>query len=342
MLRCLLIAFALLAACGCARGPRMLRVEGASMGTTWSVTVPPSRATDADALRASVQRRLDGIVAVMSHWDSGSELSRFNRAQSGVRLALSPDLFEVLRHASALAADTGGAYDPSVGALVNLWGFGPRGGRAHAPPPAEIAAALGHTGWTRLQLDPGTRSALQPGGVELDLSSIAPGFAVDRIADLLLDAGIENFLIELGGELRAHGRRPGGTDWQVAIESPPTVGGEPVGDESPPAAVLALRNRAMGASGDYRHVFEDAGHRYLHTLDARDGYPVRHRLAAVTVVADDCMHADAWASALMVLGDEAGPRFAQARGIAAVFLVRDGPRWTRHETAAFRALGVLR
>ena len=202
---------------------------------------------------------------------------------------------------------------------MNLWGFGPEGEARRAPPsPEAIRAAQTRVGAWRLILDPRTQRVLQPGGVFVDVSSLAPGHAVDRLAAALRAHDVEDFLVELGGELRAAGRKPDGSDWRVAVETPPRTGGAAATHE----LVIVLRDEAVGSSGDYRVGFEHEGRRYSHTIDPRSGEPVEHGLAAVSVIAPDAMQADALAAALLVLGPDAGWRFARSRGVAAVFTER--------------------
>jgi thiamine biosynthesis lipoprotein len=270
-------------------------------------------------LRARLESELERLAGQLSAWRPDSALSRFNDAAPGTWSVLPEDLFEVLAHALALARDTEGAYDPTIGPLVNAWGFGPQGAPRHQPPTrAELDAARARIGAWRLVLDAPTRRALQPGGVFVDVSSIAPGFAVDRLAATLRSEGIDDYLVELGGEVRAGGRKPDGSDWRVAVEAPPDA----ALDASTFDLVIALRDAAVGSSGDYRTGFVHAGRRYSHTIDPRSGEPVRHALAAVSVIASDAMQADALAAALMVLGPDAGWEHARARGLAAAFTVR--------------------
>ena len=315
-----------LALAGCASVPQPLEIGGASMGTTWSVKVAAPGA-QRDALVAGVTARLDALVDEMSAWEPASALSRFNRAAPGSDHLLSPDLCAVLAHALALARETDGAYDPTVGALAVLWGFGPDAAARAAPPArAEIDAARARVGWRKLAFDPSTCHAWQPGGVLVDVSSLGPGYAVDQIAALLDAAGIGSYLVELGGEMRARGARPDGQPWRIAVERP----GNPAAQD----VILALRDAALGSSGGYRSGFTHEGRRYSHTLDPRTGEPVQHALAAVTVVAETALAADALAAALLVQGPEAGFDFAQAHGVAAVFTVRDGTGIARRATPA--------
>ncbi|WP_235839964.1 FAD:protein FMN transferase [Derxia lacustris] len=300
---------------------------GERMGTRW--TVKFARPADASptpalpALRAAVERELDLVIAQMSVWDADSDLSRFNRAPAGHWQTLPEPLFEVLDCALDLAARSAGAYDPTVAPLVRLWGFGagqPRDERPQRPPPrAEaIAEARARMGWQRLQLDRERRALRQPGGIELDLSSIAKGHAVDRVVACLAALGIRDALVDIGGELRASGQRPDGQPWRIAIEPPDLTF-----DAELPPRVLALREQAVATSGDSWHVFECDGRRYGHTLDPRSGWPLAHRLAAVTVLHASCMRADALATWLAVLGADAGLALAERLGIAALFVERD-------------------
>ncbi len=315
-----------LALAGCASVPQPLEIGGASMGTTWSVKAAAPGA-QRDALVAGVTARLGALVDEMSAWEPESALSRFNRAAPGSDHLLPPDLCAVLAHALALARETDGAYDPTVGALAALWGFGPEAAPRAAPPGrAQIDAARARVGWRKLAFDPSTCRARQPGGVLVDVSSLGPGYAVDQIAALLDAAGIDRYLVELGGEMRARGARPDGQPWRIAVERP--------GDPAAQDVILALRDAALGTSGDYRSGFTHEGRRYSHTLDPRTGEPVQHALAAVTVVAETALAADALAAALLVQGPEAGYDFAAARGVAAMFTVRGDAGSARRATPA--------
>ena len=311
-------------------------LRGPTMGTTWSVTlaVPPGRA--AGDLQRAVQDEVDRVVAQMSTYAPDSDLSRYNRAPAGSWQELPAEFFGVLSYALELARDTGGAYDPTVGPLVNAWGFGP-GTHAHrVPSDADIDAARARVGWQRVELDPAARRAFQPGGSYVDLSSVAKGFGTDQVARRLEREGVADFLVDISGELRAHGRRPGGGDWQVGIEKPgAAVGAATSADEI--ARVVALRDRAIATSGDYRHFFEDGGRFYSHHIDPRSGRPVEHRIASVTTIADDCMHADSIGTALMVLGPERGMDWARERGLAVLMILHDGERFVERATPAFDA-----
>lgn len=304
-------------------------LAGATMGTTWSarLALPPGLA--APAARMAIQRALDEVVAQMSTWDEASDLSRYNRAAPGWH-ALPGDCLHVLRHALELAAATGGAYDPTVGPLVNAWGFGPPPHPSEPPSAATLQAARQRCGWRRIRLDPAIHGVWQPGGAYLDLSAIAKGYGVDRAAQALDGLGIAHYLVEVGGELRARGRRPDGQPWQVAVEVPD-------GSDDHVLA-LALRDRSIATSGDYRRYRDTAAGRYAHTLDPRTGRPVDNGVASVTVVHAGCMQADALATALTVLGERDGLAHAHRHGLAALFIVRDAQHLRLAASDAFAAL----
>ena len=312
------------------RGSVTHQLDGRSMGTSWRVLVAAPAVPD--DLAARLQRELDEIVAQMSHWEPDSVLTRFNAAPGGSWHALPPAFFHVLSHALALAQDSGGAYDAGAGALVNAWGFGAHG-RYNQPGFAPPAAARIDALLARppLQVDRATRRVLQPGGVELDLSSIAKGYAVDRMAQLLQGLGLPHHLVELGGELRGAGMKPDGQPWWVVIESVPdgAAGG---------AARVALHGLALATSGDYRRYFQYGERRVAHTIDPRSGRPLENGVAAVTVLHAECMAADALSTALTVLGPEAGLAFAEQRQLAARFLLRDGAAVRAVTTSAWRAM----
>lgn len=307
-------------------GGRVHELGGETMGTTWSVRLV---ADDIPAgLFAGITRVLGQVVAQMSTWEPGSDLSRFNAAPAGTWHDLPEDLFTVIEHALLLAEHSGGAFDPTIGPVVDLWGFGPGGGRS-VPAPDRITAALARCGWRRLLLDRDRRRALQPGGLYMDLSGIAKGYAVDLVARGVGEAGIAAYLVEIGGELRGHGVKPDGTPWWTALETPAGIASE---------TIVALHGLSAATSGDYRKFFIDGETRYAHTIDPRTGRPTAGDLASVTVLHPDCMRADALATVLGVLGVMDGMAWARERGVAARFLSRDGVGFRERTTPAFDAM----
>jgi thiamine biosynthesis lipoprotein len=282
------------------------------MGTSWTVKFGvPAGGLDANALRASIQDELDRITQQMSTWETDSTITCLNQAEPGW-YQVPKELFHVLSHALDVARETDGAYDPTIGRLVDLWGFGPNGTVAAPPSSHDIQAALVHTGWHHAALNSDHDGVWQPGKLQFDLSSIAKGYGADRIAVVLDQYAVGHYLVELGGELKARGLNPQRSSWALAIEIP---------DESQDFPIW-LSDHAVATSGDYRRYFEHHGQRYSHTLDPRTGLPLDHQLASVSVVHRECMLADAWATAMLSLGPEQGPAYARANQIPALFIHR--------------------
>nr|WP_312294931.1 FAD:protein FMN transferase [Brevundimonas diminuta] len=307
-------------------------LSGETMGTTWSVRlVPPPGAAQGD-FAAAVEEELARIVAVFSPWEVDSEICRFNAAPAGT-WALSDDFWALLTQALDLADDVSGAVDPSLGALVDLWGFGPPGPRSvllPLPSDEEIEAARAVSGWQKLRLHREAQAAIQIGGMKLDFSGIAKGHAVDRVSDRLSALGATSHLVEIGGELKGRGVKPDAQPWWVEIEA---VAGSPA-----PRTVAALVDLAMATSGDGRRAFTHEGRLYSHTLDGATGRPVDNGLAQVTVFDASAMRADALATALTVLGPIEGPELAEALGLAAHFTQRTPDGLIERMTPAFAAM----
>ncbi len=307
-------------------------LSGETMGTTWLVRlVPPPGAAQGD-FAAAVEEELARIVAVFSPWEADSEISRFNAAPAGT-WALSDDFWALLTQALDLADDVNGAVDPSLGALVDLWGFGPPGPRSvllPLPSDEEIETARAVSGWQKLRLHREAQAAIQIGGMKLDFSGIAKGHAVDRVSDRLSALGATSHLVEIGGELKGRGVKPDAQPWWVEIEA---VAGSPA-----PRTVAALVDLAMATSGDGRLAFTHEGRLYSHTLDGATGRPVDNGLAQVTVFDASAMRADALATALTVLGPIEGPEMAEALGLAAHFTERTPNGLIERMTPAFAAM----
>jgi thiamine biosynthesis lipoprotein len=335
-----------------ALGARLQGLEGTSMGTSWRVLWladgGDAAASGPEAkVRAAIQAELDLVSAQMSHWRADSCLGRYNRAAPGTAVQLPEAFAEVLRAALSLAELSDGAFNPAAGALVNLWGFGPSSDLQdptqackrydepgfEPPTPAAVNAALARCGWRALRFD-GQDGIVQPGGLLLDLSAIAKGYAVDRVALRLQALGLDHVLVEIGGELRGAGYGLGGQPWWVELEMPadsspavPSSSSSSPPSWSIPTALprtrLALHGLSVATSGDYRRCYTHEGQRLPHALDPRSGHPITHGLASVSVVHAQCLWADAWSTALTVLGLEAGLALARAHGIAALFVQRE-------------------
>ena len=299
------------------------------MGVTWSAQAVLPFGVAPEQARRAVQARLDRLIAEVSHWEPDSALSRFNRAAAGEWVNLPDDLWTVLDAGLALAARTDGAFDPTLGRLVDLWGFGPEGSRLGTPTDQAIDALRADAGWLRLELSPDDRAARQPGGLSLDLSGIAKGYGVDLVVQTLAELGVGACLIEIGGELRGAGVQPDGQPWWVEIETPPDLA------SAPSPIRLALHGLAVATSGDYRIARSVDGRRLAHTLDPRTGAPLADAAASVSVIHETCMQADALSTVLTVFGPEVGLAFAETKGVAARILTRNGEE---HLSSAFRAM----
>lgn len=330
----LLVVLMLWTAAAPVAAAQLQRLHGRTMGTTWSVVadLPPKHATE--VLQQGIQAELDRVDGQMSTYKPDSDLSRFNRAPAGTWQRLPPEFFTVLRHALQLAKDSDGAYDPTVGPLVNLWGFGPDQRPRQPPTRQAIAQARSRVGWWKVQLDPAAHRVRQPGGAYLDLSAVAKGYGVDQVARYLQRMGVRAYLVEVGGELRAHGRKPDGSVWRVGIERPDAAAGAVI-DAGELIDTIALDERAIATSGDYRHVFEDGGRYYSHHIDPRSGYPVPHEVASVSVLADDCVQADPLGTTLSVMGADKGMAFARSRGLAVLMIVRTPQGFVQRMSPAF-------
>lgn len=314
------------------------RYGGSTMGTSWTLKVAwGNAAAIPDAVvRDAVQAALEGVDRRMSLYRPDSELSAFNRHPSGRPFEASADLARVLGAAAEISDWSAGAFDVTVAPLVQAWGFGaePRRG---VPPRAVIVAEQREVGYRGIRVDaPRGAVTKASGGIQADLGGIAKGYGLDAAAAELDALGVASYMLEVGGEVRTRGVNGVGLPWRIGVEQP---------DASPRRArlVVPLSGLSMATSGDYRTFFEQDGRRYSHALDPRRGRPVEHELCSVTVVAGDCMRADALATALIVLGPERGAALAESAGIAAYFVTRTAPgRYRDGMTRAFAALRPLR
>jgi thiamine biosynthesis lipoprotein len=320
--------FAACALSACSREP--VSLTGATMGTTWSVVyIEPTDAPDVEKLWSGVQDILDEINNSMSTYQADSEISEFNRQPPRKWVRPSPAFFQVLLTALDVGARSGGAYDVTIAPLVDLWGFGPGGeGAAVVPPEQEVAALTERVGQRNLRLDADKGRIMKLGDLSLDFSSLAKGYAVDRLARWLLEQGIARFMVEVGGEMRLSGLSGRGDAWRIAIEQPDS-------SVRAAAAAMSLTDVGIATSGDYRNYFEVDGQRYSHMIDPRTGQPVAHDLVSVTVVHPECMVADAWATALVVLGAERAMAVAREQGLAVYFIRRAGDGFVHSHTPLF-------
>ncbi len=308
-----------------------LHMSGRTMGTTYNVKYRPTRDTPSlKAMQIEVDTLLAEINHTMSTYDPESELSRLNRLRTTDWVSASTSLRDVLKAALEIGAQSEGAFDITVGPLVNLWGFGPELHPDRVPLETDIAAARMRSGLDKVSLHE-TQPAIRKHrpDVFLDLSGIAKGYGVDRVAELMTAHGIEHYMVEIGGEIRVRGLKEHNTPWRIAIE-------KPLSGERSVHTVLGLSDIALATSGDYRNFFEIAGRRYSHTINPATGWPVDHHLMSVTVLADTSMRADAWATAFQVLGPERGMAIAERLNLPVLFVIERDGRFEERACCSFQ------
>jgi thiamine biosynthesis lipoprotein len=310
----------LLGACGdAADGKDPIVITGPTMGTAYAVKLYDAAAViDTGALQSQIDGLLERINDQMSTWRPDSELSRFNNNRDTAWFPVSAETAFVVEAAAGISALSNGAFDVTVGPVVNLWGFGPDRGKTEAPSLQQIEEAMKRVDYRQLAVraSPAALRKQRP-DLYVDLSAIAKGFAVDEVARLLDERNIQSYLVEIGGELRARGSKPDGLPWKVAIE-------QPLSGERSVQSIVALRDHAIATSGDYRNYVEKDGKRYSHTINPRTGRPIAHGLASVSVIAASAMRADALATAIMVMGPEEGYRLAVQEALAVQLIIRSG------------------
>ena len=304
------------------------------MGSAWTVKIAGPVPLDEAVLRAGVQARFDAVDQALSTWRSDSALSRFNRHAGSGWVDVDPELAQVLAYALSLAQLSDGAYDVTVGPLVNLWGFGPDPASYRVPDEAAIAAARARVGWRRIEVDVERQRARKPPQLQVDLSSLGKGRGVDRVAEYLDAHGVTNYLVDLSGKLRARGRNARGAAWQVAVEQP--APDDPSGAARTVPAVVTLRDESIATAGDYRRFFESGGRHYSHIIDPHSGFPVTHATRSATARGANCMQADALATLLMVMEPGAALRVAAEQGIPALLIQRDDSGFRLVRSAAWR------
>ncbi|NVO56258.1 FAD:protein FMN transferase [Rhodobacteraceae bacterium B1Z28] len=319
--------------------PEVVRLSGETMGTTFNITAIGEDLDEA-TLAQAVEATLAEVNAKMSNWDSNSEVSTFSASISTDPMPVSEEFAQVLAAANEVHEKTGGAFDVTLGPLIELWGFGPRTPEDPVPSDTDIQAALNGVGQNRLltlDREAGTL-AKSDARVGINLSAIAKGYGIDAVATTLRDAGIEDYLVEIGGDLVAKGQNDQDEAWRIGIEKP-EAGAQSV------QLIVSLDDLGMASSGDYKNFFEQDGVRYSHIIDPTTGRPITHHTTSVTVLADNAMMADAWATAMLALGQEKGLELAEKHKLAVYFISRDVTGGdeayiTVHSTAFKDALGT--
>jgi len=304
--------------------------QGNSMGTSFSIKAS-QLPKDKTVLQVQqlIKRRLSDINQAMSTYIEESELSQLNNKHSIQAQTVSPELFKVLQTAEKISQLSKGAFDITVAPLVNLWGFGPDVMLYQAPKLEKISALLAQSGYQKLHLNAEQNTVQkQVPELSMDLSALAKGYAVDEVALVLEQQGIKDYLVEIGGEIRLKGLNLQANKWRIAIEKPNI-------HQRELQKVLPISNIALATSGDYRNFFEQDGQRFSHTIDPRTGSPITHKLASVTVLHEWSMYADAWATALMVLGEDLGYKIAEEQKLAAFFIIKTEQGFAERATPLF-------
>ncbi len=311
------------------------KIHGQTMGTTYNISWAGGELPHQGVVKTSVDQLLADINKALSTYDPDSELSAINQLdiESSGRswIPISASLSDVLNDALTLYERSERRFDITIGPLVNVWGFGPSPSEDKAPSDEQIQLLLSQIGSDKITLDADNQRLKLASPLYLDLSAIAKGWAVDRVAQRLEEQGITSYLVEIGGELRTRGVKPDTSGWKIAIEEPSVNLIERSGQR-----IIAPGNKAVATSGDYRNYFERNGVRYSHTIDPSSGKPVTHTLASVTVVHERCSMADGWATALNVAGPDAGLALAERFHLAAYFIIRTPEGFASVESTAFQ------
>lgn len=303
-------------------------LSGQTMGTSWSVVIADTITSENTVeLRQAIEAELHRINKLMSTYDSDSQLSAFNRQLSTSAITLHPDTLKVIAAAHGISESTNGAYDVTLQPVIRLWGFGAGFEGSSIPQPTALREAMALVGYKKLIADKQSIRKTIP-GLQIDLSSIAKGFAVDQISAVIMQAGINNFTADIGGELLTRGERADGSHWRIGVVTP---------DNKQPIAIR-LKNAQLASSGDYRNYRIVDSQRYSHIIDGNTGHPITHGTAAVTILHDSVMLADGWATALMVVEPDHAMQLAKEHNLAVQLTIRQEQAFVVYRTDAFKRL----
>lgn len=330
--RVLVLSVLALALGGCDQPPSLIKLSGPAQGTTWNVTFWHPGGTDGETIRQNIVAELTRVDALMSNYRPDSVIERFNRAAASEVLDVGPEIVNLIAKAREVTEASRGCYDLTIKPIFDLWGFS--GQQVSVPSETELRNQLQIVGINHVVARSGKTLVKSVPDLQVDLSSIAQGYTVKKMADVLESAGIENYLVELGGELKTRGHKPGGEPWRVAIE-------RPTPEERSIHKVITIRSDtalSVMTSGTYRHYFDNQGQRYSHVLDARTGWPVSHSTVSVTVIDQDPTRADAWSTALLCLGAREGTAVADQHDIAALFIEEKNNQLSETTTEAWHAI----
>ncbi len=303
---------------------------GPTMGSTYSVKYVRSAGA---AAPEQLKRETDGILseldAQLSTYRPDSLIEQFNASPAGTCLPMPAPVLQLVAAGEAMAEESQGALDLTVGPLLDLWGFGPRSKGEQVPSAEEIAETRRRVGYQHLLIE--GDELCKTVDLQVDFNAIAAGYAVDRVAQHLEASGVSSYLVEITGELKAKGKKPDGSAWRIAIEAPRE-------GERTAQTIIELDGYSISTSGDYRNYYERDGKRYSHTVDPATARPIEHRLASVTVADRSALRADGLSTMLMVFGPERGMEFAERQGIPAFFVIRENQEFVTTRTEAFERL----
>lgn len=324
-----LVSMFVLALSGCESNAERIEVlSGPTMGSTYTIKYVFNASTPAaDAVGVQVQSILDEVDRQMSTYRLDSDIARFNQSPANSCMQMPQSVLDLAQYGYELSRRSDGAFDLTLGPLLNLWGFGPQARAKHVPSAAEIAKVKEHIGYQHVRVV--GDQLCKDADVQVEFNSIAAGYTVDRISQRLTELNIDSYMIEVTGELIAKGRKPDGSPWRIALE-------QPLGDgQRVIQRVLEIDGYGVNTSGDYRNYFEENGVRFSHTIDPQVGAPISHRLASVTVVDPSALHADGLGTVLLVLGPERGLAFAEEHKIAALFVMREAEGFATQVSSEF-------
>ena len=317
---------------GCSQSPEIQKISGDAQGTTYHISFWSPQAVDTASIKQLVETEFTRLDIQLSNYRKDSVIEQLNATFSSEPLALSEEIIGLIEQARVVSIASEGCYDLTIKPLFDLWGF--NGDKLTPPSPETLQAALQQVGFKQIKIVDATHIQKLNPQLRIDLSSIAQGYSVSRMVALLEQQGIENYLVEIGGELQTRGKKPEGTAWRVALE-------KPLSSERTMQKIVTINRSeplAVMTSGTYRHYFDVGGKRYSHILNAKTGVPVNHNTVSVTVLHDNPTQADAWSTALLCLGKTRGIEAANKAGIAALFIEQDGEAFNELRTVPFDAL----
>ncbi len=317
---------------GCSQPPEIQKISGDAQGTTYHISFWSPQAVDTASIKQLVETEFTRLDMQLSNYRKDSVIEQLNATISSEPLALSEEIIGLIEQARVVSIASEGCYDLTIKPLFDLWGF--NGDKLTPPSPETLQAALQQVGFKQIKIVDATHIQKLNPQLRIDLSSIAQGYSVSRMVALLEQQGIENYLVEIGGELQTRGKKPEGTAWRVALE-------KPLSSERTMQKIVTINRSeplAVMTSGTYRHYFDVGGKRYSHILNAKTGVPVNHNTVSVTVLHDNPTQADAWSTALLCLGKTRGIEAANKAGIAALFIEQDGEAFNELRTVPFDAL----